>query len=78
MSDVTDLKCCPKCDSTDGVYRKVSMSGKTHYFYAFKGMEEADNSELHNSLSYKESVFIYCVACDARIGKAKPEQTPAS
>ena len=74
MGYITDLKCCPKCgDDYGGVYRKVKMSGNSEYNYSFDGGEEADNSHLHDGLSYKSSASIYCRSCDARIGKAKKE-----
>lgn len=70
---ITELEQCPKCGGSEGVYRKVTISGRTHYNYSFKGGQEADNSELHSSLRYNESKTIYCQQCDQPIAKVEKD-----
>ena len=73
MGRITDLSCCPKCGDDEGIYRKVTMSGKSEYYYSFDGGDDDHNDHLHDGLRYKSSASIYCRSCHARIGKAKEE-----
>ncbi|NKX13259.1 hypothetical protein [Bacillus cereus] len=59
---------CPHCDSSEGYYTKVQISGSSICSHNFDGSEREDG-DFHDSLNYKDSKFAYCIDCDKRIFK---------
>lgn len=62
------LKKCPHCGSDEGCYVKGRVSGRYIFRFTFDGAE-ADNSAIHDHLSYKDGKTLYCLNCDKRIAK---------
>lgn len=60
---------CPVCGFSE-FYVSVSMSGKTSYFYKFNS-DHANNSELHECLTYRMGKTAFCAKCNEKIGKLK-------
>lgn len=60
------ISSCPWC-GCDVFYVHISMSGRGEFNYRFDGTA-ADNTQLHDSLKYKEGKTIFCRSCDSKIG----------
>jgi uncharacterized Zn ribbon protein len=67
---VSELSCCPHCQSEYGYYRTVRMSGESDCHYNFDG-SETDNSQLHDHLDYKEKKTMFCRECRKPIGQVE-------
>lgn len=57
---------CPHCGYDGQFYRVTRMSGKGVTQYRFDG-EVADNTELHECLSYVEQKKAFCELCHKEI-----------
>lgn len=57
---------CPHC-GFDEYCVSVRMSGCGAYFRKFDG-GSGDNTNLHDSLKYKEGRTVYCGSCRKRLG----------
>ena len=66
---------CPYCKGTEGYYRVTRMSGigQTNYLWTDKGFDKyghkacADNTMLHECLTYTENKTMYCLECNQKI-----------
>ncbi len=66
MRKLTSLENCPYCEN-DEFYKKQSVKGYVYCRERFDN-EEADNTELFNSVEYgTEQKTIYCSACHKKI-----------
>lgn len=67
------IRKCPKCGSV--VFSvKQRVSGYTVFFDTLDG-SEADNSDLHESLTYRTiTKYTYCADCGARLFKITESQ----
>jgi hypothetical protein len=64
------LSCCPHCQSKKGYYVKTQIRGSAEVRYTFDGIyDEEHNSDIHDSLAYKEGKYAYCRSCYKRIFK---------
>lgn len=64
---------CPHCGSTT-YYIKQYIHGHGNFYSDTTG-EEADNTELHNSLEYKNvGKYAYCADCGNRFAKIEELQ----
>lgn len=68
---MSQAECCPHCGN-DEYFVKMAMRGVTEYHRRFDGREGADNSHIHDSLTYVEGKWRYCCKCKKRAGKADP------
>ncbi len=69
LVSISDLTCCPHCGSDKGYFAKDYAFGRVLTYYSFDG-SQVDNSEMYQSLTYKNGKFLYCYACRKRIVKA--------
>ena len=65
----TELKKCPNCGSSEGVYIKVRYEGSSNWYMNFDG-QESNNTEFHGSFEVKEGKRAYCKSCDKFVGIA--------
>ncbi|MFD0771637.1 hypothetical protein ACFQZ1_23155 [Bacillus sp. CGMCC 1.60114] len=57
---------CPHCSSNEGYYTKEQVYGTVRYKHNFDG-READNSSLHDHVSYKGGKVAYCIDCNKKL-----------
>lgn len=66
MMEEYPVKKCKNCGGVD-FYVRQRISGYGTYYDTLDG-SEADNSDLHNNLSYKTiSKYAYCADCKKRM-----------
>lgn len=64
---VSNLKCCPKCQSNEGYYVKQSVKGKIIFRQNFDG-SEADNGDMYDHLEHTYiSKYAFCLNCKEKI-----------
>lgn len=77
------MECCPKCGGTEGYYKVTRMSGigQTNYLWREEGFDKcghkicADNTMLHDCLTYTENKTMYCLECNQKItARINPER----
>lgn len=61
---------CPHCGNKEQYYRVARISGKGAVQYRFDGME-ADNTNMHDNLSYVEQKKAFCSQCHKEIRQLK-------
>ena len=59
---------CPYCGHTDDFYVHTIVKGKTNSYYGYNG-KEADNTNLHDPLTYTDQKTAYCSICRQEIGR---------
>ena len=65
---IQDFKQCPHCNSNEGYYQKIFISGWVMDRTTFAGKKE--NTEIFDSLKYsKYSKFYFCEKCHKKICK---------
>lgn len=67
LPNVSELTECPHC-GCETFYYKSKVSGIVATHVNFDG-SEADNTEMHNSLSYESMKFVYCSQCQRKIAR---------
>jgi len=60
---------CPYC-GYDEYYVITYISGKSATWYKYNG-EHGDNSEMHETLKYKENKTMFCANCFKKVGVKK-------
>ena len=64
------IEVCPYCNSGEGFYIKQQIYGSANFKCNFDG-SEANNSDLHDNIFYKDSKFVYCTNCNKRLFSTK-------
>ena len=62
-----DFEACPHCGYDTGLFSKVQYSGTGQMNYSFDVNKDADNTELHRGVIYKEGKYLYCQECSKAV-----------
>lgn len=67
---MSQLDCCPHCQSTTGYYIKTQIKGYCESRFTFSGeFHEEDNADMHQGITYKYGKWAYCRDCHKRLFK---------
>ena len=63
----SELTHCPFCGSDEQYFQKELIHGYTRYYRCFNG-EEADNSQMYDTVSSHSNGRVYCGDCGKYLG----------